>query len=62
VPLLLNCWDPTVFFDFDLQGIDQQPRDTPSDSGTFSYLCVCGANLFSCVLWNLRSVDGVPVQ
>jgi hypothetical protein len=38
VPLMLNCWDPTVTFDFDLQAIDQQPRDTPSETGTLSYL------------------------
>jgi hypothetical protein len=38
VPLLLSCWDPTVIFDFNLQGIDQQPQDTPSDSGTFHYV------------------------
>jgi hypothetical protein len=34
VPMLLKCWDPTVTFDFDVQAIDQQPRDTPSDFGT----------------------------
>jgi hypothetical protein len=41
VPLLLNCWDPSVFFDFNLQAIDQQPRDTPSDSGTLR-VCFVG--------------------
>jgi hypothetical protein len=39
VPLLLNCWDPSVFFDFNLQALDQQPRDTPSESGTLHYVC-----------------------
>jgi hypothetical protein len=41
VPLLLNCWDPSVFFDFNLQGIDQQPQDTPSETGTLHhYVCL----------------------
>lgn len=38
VPLMLNCWDPAVMFDFDLQALDQQPRDLPSEDGTLRYL------------------------
>jgi hypothetical protein len=38
VPLMLECWDPTVTFDFSVHALDQNPADTPSDSGT--YVCV----------------------